>query len=339
MDQGVITGVWRENFPDLDQVRYAWMYQNNPAGPAHCQIARDLSRGEVLGSAALFPRRMFVDGKECLAGVAGDFSVKREHRAFGPALSLLRRGVDECLSGHFDFLFGFPNSLSEAVLVRAGYKAIGQVRRFVKPLQSRYLLEKWHRAPGFAKAVTRSVDMLLTLAARAGGWGIDKRFRAESPARFDSRFDELWRKACHQEPVIGERSAAYLNWRYVEAPHRRYHIYALSQGDGAELAGYIVYWLSQDERVHIVDLLAINWAGAADALLSMFLHRQRRERRQAVCISYAGTPDVGRLLRNHGFLERKPQGNLVVFTPECSPFREHLLEQDKWYALAGDNDV
>ena len=56
---------------------------------------------------------------------------------------------------------------------------------------------------------------------------------------FDESFTRLWERIRGQFSFAVRRDAAYLNWKYIQAPHVRYSV-AVLERDG-EAAGYVVY--------------------------------------------------------------------------------------------------
>jgi GNAT superfamily N-acetyltransferase len=42
---------------------------------------------------------------------------------------------------------------------------------------------------------------------------------------FGSEFDDFWRRAAVGFPGIVVKNSAYMNWRYVDIPHKKYHLY------------------------------------------------------------------------------------------------------------------
>jgi hypothetical protein len=85
--------------------------------------------------------------------------------------------------------------------------------------------------------------------------------------RFDQRFTELWARVAPSFGLAVRRDAAYLNWKYIEPPHVRYSVVALTRED--TMAGYAVYrHLQEPGRGHdLVDFLVDPSTGRASALL------------------------------------------------------------------------
>jgi hypothetical protein len=65
--------------------------------------------------------------------------------------------------------------------------------------------------------------------------------RITTVERFDERFDSFWNLIKGDYPVMVVRDSRYLNWRYVDVPHRRYEILSLEKSDSGEILGFIVF--------------------------------------------------------------------------------------------------
>ena len=104
--------ILKRNLQSASVHRYKWNYENCPFGKARCFLAKDDSSGSLVGSAALFPRKMLVKGELVYAGIAGDFAVDKKHRAYGPAIKIQREIQSRMTDFGFRFIYGIPNELS-----------------------------------------------------------------------------------------------------------------------------------------------------------------------------------------------------------------------------------
>src|SRR5262249_28885102 len=93
-----------------------------------------LAGDQVVGTAGLGLRRLFLDGVTAQVGLASDFAVDPEHRSVQPALQL-QKAVLACLGDDLPLIYGLPNRKSSAVFRRLGYQEVGTLRRFVKVLR------------------------------------------------------------------------------------------------------------------------------------------------------------------------------------------------------------
>jgi hypothetical protein len=81
-----ILPILKRNLNIASMQRYDWNYKNCPYGNARCWLAK--CENSYVGSAAIFPRKIIIKGEPMYAGIAGDFAVDKNHRAYGPALKL-----------------------------------------------------------------------------------------------------------------------------------------------------------------------------------------------------------------------------------------------------------
>jgi hypothetical protein len=338
IDKSEILALWKRNFPDIPEAKFAWIYENNPAGPAICWTAKNADSDSISGSIALFPRRTFVNGKPIIAAISGDYSVDREHRVFGPALELQKRAVSGCDGTKFDLIYGVPNKQSEAVHLRVGYKVIGEFLSLTRPLRSYYYLKRHIDIPFFTKIVSKLIDIALRCVSRERIIRGNGKYVIGMPSSFDNRFNILWDIAKLRYPIIGERTSSYLNWRYLQSPHEDYRIFTLSDKKRGHIVGYIVFHVAEN-RTYIDDLLSLDTEKTLESLLSEFLLVQRKEGSESISITYTGTQDFLSKLKEYGFSIRDKEANVVAYVPQDSPYLVYLMDGGNWYLLPGDNDI
>lgn len=333
-DKKEITDLWEKNFQDVPEKRYEWIYENNPAGAPSCWIAK--KDGEVVGSTALFPRRLFIKGQAVTGGIAGDFSVNKEVRGFGPALSLQRETLSNYLKDGFDILYGLPNKRSEGVLKRSGYSVIGDIMSLTRPLRSQYFLKK-NLPLSIAGIASKPLDLAMKIFARENFNVGYKEHSTEVLTSFDSRFDRLWKKSLPNFTIIGERSSSYLNWRFAQSPHNKYSVFIIKLAKADDILGYVIF-STTDKRVNIADILYQD-GETVDILLSKFLLLLRRKGIDSVSISLAGCHDLVKKLLQYGFSVRGREGKLLALFPKDSPYSHCITEIKNWHLMAGDNDI
>jgi len=127
---------WQNIFPSWLGKNYTWFYLANPYGLAGGWVVKESKADKVIGSTAVFPREVFVNGKCLLAGIRGDFGVDPNYRSLGAALQLKKAEVGACSEKQFDFLYGYRNKKSEPVQRRAGFVVVGSTCRMVEVLKS-----------------------------------------------------------------------------------------------------------------------------------------------------------------------------------------------------------
>jgi hypothetical protein len=155
---------------------------------------------------------------------------------------------------------------------------------------------------------------------------------------FDARYDALWERARSSYAMCVRRDAAYLQWKYVDCPHRRYDLAEATRGD--ELAGFAVSRHEDRGGVRlgwVIDLFAeADDHAARDALLGHVLDGFRAasvSRAQAFAMSAAVASD----LRRRGF---GPAPSPMQFCVRARVPSERVLEDlAGWHVMFGDSDM
>jgi hypothetical protein len=329
--------IWKQSGFDVPEAKYLWMYKQNPFGPAIGWLVRD-SNGRAVGSVALFPRRMRVNGEHRSAAVVGDFVITKEHRTLGPALMLQRAVVEGKAKHKFDFIYGVPNRQAEAVLQRAGYRLVGATIRMTRPFRSHYYLRRKISSSIIVNTLSGAVDPILHWTAKEVRQGRSKGFCLEELSDFDERFDDFWTRISYPQAIAGERNSAYLRWRYLHCPHKKYQIHALTDSSTQQILGYLTSYAAR-EGVFIAELGAVERPGVMDCLLSEFLRLQRQQKADSVSISYFGSKRLVEKLRKYGFSIRGTEANLFVLAGPDARGADKLLDPYNWSLFEGDTDT
>lgn len=334
-DRGQILEVWKRNRPHYSERRYDWIYGN--ALPASSMWLLHTADGTTVGASALLQRHMREGASSPLFGQAVDLVVDAAHRSVGPALALQRAVTGSCADLGLAGIYAFPNSRSEALMLRGGYTSLGAIDRFTKPLRSAYKIEEVIRAPLLAHAASFLVDTALRLAP--ADWA--HRRRAGSAAvtvdAFDDGFDSLWSASRLPDGLrLGERNARYLNWRFRDCPHRDYRVFVVRANEGS-LLGYAVWYVSKG-IANISDLFAMDSRAMAD-VLTQFVPHVRRDKVDAISFAYLGPEWLGRLLSSFGFFHRHEDAKIIVFAPQGVAGADRVALRDGWYLTEADRDV
>jgi len=327
-DHETILDLWRRNLPGANATRFAWLYEE---GPTVGLVLR--SDEEPIGSAGLMRRTLRAFGRRQEVVQAVDLNVDRQHRTIGPALALQRAVIDMAHQSGWPLIYGFPNPKSEAVLRRAGYREMGCLGRWIKPLSARRLSGRLPRGLALAAGFG------LRLVARENFCRVPAGLRVERIGRFDERFDHLFEAAADRLPIVGYRTADYLNWRYPRRAPSRHHVLGLlDQSD--RLHAYAV-WGWRRGTASIGDLLA-DEPGHLEILLADLLRHLRRRHTDSVVVSYLGHPEVPQVLHRLGFWSRTLDWKaLLHVAPEyaSAPDADRWFQPENWYLTRADFDT
>lgn len=324
-----LVALWQRNWlAPPPEMRWDWLYR---MGSGRGFLLHDAADGCV-GACGLMPRTMRIGGADMSAGVAADLSVDQSHRSVGPALKLeraLARAADE--SG-LRLIYAFPNRRSEPVFKRIGYRKLGAFERWSLPLRSERYVHTVLPAPWLARAAAFVVDagLRVRMFRRCNVLPSDARF-IEVTA-YDERFDELWKRMAGTHPVLGQRDAAYLNWRFGCDPEGGFRTLAACGPEG-EIHAYLT-WRRRGDAVTIVDCLydaPTHWRSTVAA----FLRQMRNEHAGTVSFWFLGPREPLEVLRQFGFwLRDASRSAFVRVAPGPSPVAFSLDRNDWWLTIA-----
>jgi GNAT superfamily N-acetyltransferase len=323
--------VFGHDAAEASRLRWDWQYRRNPNNPGHepeIWIARE--GPAIVGQYATMPVRLSVKGREVQGSWGMDVMVAPERQ---------RQGLGEVLFRTWDRNVGASLGLglsdsSYRLFQKLKWPDVGPVSCLVKPLTRRAL-----RRPNWPVPINRLVSALtlpiVMIVARA------RPVRAEVRLiqRFDESFTALWEELAPKFDLAVRRDAAYLNWKYVSAPHVRYSIAVLRRED--RNIGYAVYRHLHEPRGRVTSLVDFLADPDDEEALSTLLHWVDREARQAdsdkirVFAMHAG---FRRLLRRSGYFQVKSTMEFVVKINGLDLEPSFYENIDTWHVTLGDSD-
>ena len=334
-ERQTILALWQRNLPTATEERYGWLYQK---GPASDWLLQD-DHADAVGSVGLMQRRFRIHNRPVAAGQAVDMNVDQAHRSLGPALQLQRKAIEASEEHGLSLVYGLCDRRSQLVLQRIGYRLLGDVGRWAKPLTSEPFLppalrRKWLRRPSCAIA-----DMAIRLSSAELLHSRSKNVRIEVVDRFDERLDIFFARVAERFPILGDRSSEFLNWRFADAPGVCYR--ALTLSDMAnQLRSYLVYHF-RGTTAHVADFLYEEPADLAALLPELLVIARRWGMESAVVESLVPDP-IARLLKKFGFWRRPSNWPLLVYTPKPTERQwqeEGLFDLGMWYFTRADVDT
>lgn len=328
---GAIRLLTRYVNPAYDRRRFDWLYQAAPAGPGRLWMAEDGSTGDVVGMAGAFPRRMIVAGRTVTGWLLGDFCIAETHRALGPALQLQRACLDDLVADGVPFCYDFPSRAMEAIYRRLRVAPSLRFVRMVRPLRIAHRLKQ--RAGAGLGAIGRLADVALGWTARSARStpGLTVAVHA---GRCGEEFSDLARQTGSAHGICGERSARYLDWRYLDNPVQMHEL--LTARRGSTLVGYAAL-AREGAGVTLVDVFTVPDEQVLSALLRHAVARAwtqgATDLRTALVASPASVARFSRL----GF---RPRGEspVVVYAPAGTELHAAFLHHPTWFLTHGDRD-
>ena len=334
-DRRAVEALYRRVFghdaAEASRHRWDWQYRRNPNNPGHepeIWIARE--GPAIVGQYATMPVKLSLKGSEVLGSWGMDVMVAPERQ---------RQGLGEVLFRTWDRNVGASLGLglsdsSYRLFQKLNWPDVGPVPCLVKPLTRRAF-----RRPTWPVPINRLVSALtlpiVLIVART------RPLRAEVRLiqRFDDSFTALWDELAPKFDLAVRRDAAYLNWKYVSAPHVRYSI-AVLRRDNRNI-GYAVYRHLYEPRGRvtlIVDFLADPDDEDALGTLLQWIDREARQADSDKIRVFALHAGFRRVLRRSGYFQVKSTMEFVVKINGLDVDPSFYENTDTWHITLGDSD-
>jgi predicted N-acetyltransferase YhbS len=344
-----LLSLWKDNMSDqriaeVAERRLPWFYGENPAGRPTTSVLVDDAANQIVGSGSFYPRKLVIQGKSLWMGVLADFMVDSAHRAAGAAVAIQRSLVESSRRSGMDLLAAYPNRTAEAIFKRVGYKPVGKSERWVKLLRSHKHIAKRVPYPIVAPVAAAAVDVGLSAWDHKHIWELSpstRRLRGVYLDACDARFDRLWESAKNEYTITGERTTAYLHWRYRDFPSLRYRFFALTDPETERVTAYLTFFINAENSAIIGDLFTAEPGPTLDALLLRFSIAERKAGRSTICLGYLGSPVLGERLKNIGFHHRPTNRSLFVYFPPETPeaMQRVLSNPSNWFTVDAEMDI
>jgi GNAT superfamily N-acetyltransferase len=337
----LVRRIWGEI--DAAQPAYLdWQYADNPAGPVIAALARETGSNQLIGQAVQIATRVALASEECRASICLSVATDTEWRGLGVFSALLNGASEMSGAAGMACTFAFPNPQSlPSFIKRAGYTDVGAVPLLLRPANVSRLLRKRLGRPTAALAAPLGVFWHTPRPSSP-----DPNIVIETVEKFDASFNELWRRLKTRHPVMIVRDAAYLNWRFGEAPTRRYVTFAARTAE--RLAGFIVLRtapVGPFDAGLVIDFIVEDTPEGRAAGLRLidraFAHLRSLPLDLLGTLSLPHTLEY-RLLREKGFWpcpkRLEPQPFRLVARPYDEPGRL-ATKLRNWFVTMGDYDA
>lgn len=323
--------VFGHDAAEASRLRWEWQYRRNPNNPGHepeIWIARE--GPAIIGQYATMPVRLAVRGEEVQGSWGMDVMVAPERQ---------RQGLGEQLFRTWDRHVGASLGLglsesSYRLFQKLRWPDVGPVPCFVKPLTRRAL-----RRPNWPVPVNRLVSALTLPVVKVVARTRPLRAEVRLIQRFDESFTELWRELAPKLDFSVRRDAAYLNWKFVNAPHVRYSIAALRRDD--RNVGYAVYRHVHEPRGRVtllVDFLADPDDARGFSTLLRWIDREARQADSDKIRTFAMHAGFRRVLKRSGYFQVKSTMEFVAKINAMDVESAFYQDTDRWHLTLGDSD-
>lgn len=249
-----------------------WRYDTGPHGAS---IARVVDGPDgLVASYGCSPRVLVTPQGPVTVGQTGDVMTLPTERGRGLFSALDKAVMEDAKAAGWPVVYGLPNSSSAHIFTRdLGWLEVGRVRpwTFVLAADAGARAERMRvgRAAAalvpwtFWRGTMRLGHMKDLFFAKANVVAI---------ARFKPEVDAVTEEAARSASWIVRRDHAYLNWRFCDAPSKRFKAHGVYEPSG-RMRGYAVVQLpARGEPVgYVADIVALDriaFAAAMEAALS-----------------------------------------------------------------------
>src|SRR5262245_1699524 len=316
---------------ESSRLRWEWQYRRNPNNPAQepeIWIAREGTA--IVGQYATMPVQLSVRGREVRGSWGMDVMVAPERQ---------RQGLGEVLFRTWDRNVGASLGLglsesSYRLFQKLKWPDVGPVPCLVKPLTRRAL-----RRPNWPVAINRLVSALTLPIVKIVARTRPLRAEVRLIQRFDESFNTLWDELAPKFDFAVRRDAAYLNWKFVSAPHVRYSIAMLRRDD--RNIGYAVYRHLHEPRGRVtllVDFLADPDDEPALRTLFHWIDREARQADSDKIRVFAMHEGFRRVLRRSGYFQVKSTMEFVAKINGIDLESGFYADTERWHVTLGDSD-
>jgi len=299
---------------------FDWFFERNPAGGRIVSVADD---GDgVAGVLAMSPSRAVVEGDEQLVAFAVHAVTHPRSRGKGIFSMLELRNEELAAEAGATLALGFTNPMAGPILVgKLGWRDLYRMRLWIRLLRPLRALRRSHLVAQSHK-VGSAPDRSSALVAQSHKVGLPQG-RGGALERFTEAQEAAWRRVRPRWGNCLVRDAAYLNWRYLDAP-KDYRAFA--SPNGYAVVGHAI-------QKGVSAAVVCDLAGPTREARSL-LRRCLREARGGADVAIGvPAPDQRAAWLSVGFVP-SPQTIRVI----GKPLREGVMLPERWHFSLGDTD-
>ncbi len=336
-DGSSIVALFNEIFPEKRRLsHWQWKYLENPINtPCMLVVEKD---DNIIGHQAIVPFWMNLGGNRVLGGKTADRMVHPDYRKHGIGASLLKELMLTATSSGFELVFNIPNQQSYPSMAKHFGHFEGQWPHRVRVLNPRAIIERRTGSPLIAALADKPAHLVLNLWRGGGRLKSPKDVNIKEIDRFDRSFDDLWQKVKSRFLVSIWKDSAYLNWRYIACPDRKYTV--ITAESPAGLLGFMVLRTNIENwrSGRIVDFVfQPEKTREASLLLSTGLRYLKDLGMEIASCHITEQNPYRRLFRSHGFFKYGAGLPVVarIFSPKVPS--DAISTIGKWYLIEGDD--
>lgn len=315
-------------------------YFDNPAGNALIELAVDSNNGALAGQYVVQPARIRVFGKDEKCVISLNTLTRKAYRGQKIFVKLAERTYERAAKEGYALVYGAPNQNSyPGFMKNLKFKDIHHFPLYVRPLNIRHMvLERMKNR--FLAALASPFQIIFP------NMGSKSKDIVELTEENLALFDSFWERIKDKYPIMGIRDAAYIRYRYMNVPRRKYYPFvALKSGEIVAFAVGRIREVAGFETGMIADFLFVPGHEEEAKELIKVLVKQMKDHGAslAACVILENAEET-RILKKCGFYhipdKLLPQPTpLILRLLTKEPNEDKLSDIHNWFFTTGDYDV
>jgi len=338
-DRETILALWNRHHDRKLDKKYKWIYEDNPDGKAMVWLVREVETGEYVGMTTLFPRHILYKGKIQLSMIAGDLFISPDHRTLKSAIMLQRAVLASLDSGKASSIYTFPNKKASLVMRRVGYKYIASMVRMVWLLHSDKQLQKRGINKILSKVIAIPLDWYFWLKLIIPVTFFRHKLKCINIRKFDQQYEELWSR-CKKHFSVGlDKSASYMNWKYIDDPGSHSKVFCVADEKDNRMQGCIVYRVDE-YSIEIRDLVMSDNDRVNRYVIYRFLKYIKQLQPESVYVSVLDNSYMKERLQNLCFMQGSKGRDIYYYnSPKTSDDMSAMSDSQNWRLMNCDDDT
>jgi hypothetical protein len=344
--------------PPLDQAAFArmlrWLHEDVviAAGIGHSEDALPAlntaprlqmvyeEEQKILAHFGAIPFAMKFGDQRLLSCFAANIVIDESVRKKALFFPLQKHFVGLLGSLGYDFSYGLmtrPPVLKPHLAV--GWKKIGELKVFARPLAAGRIVSKLFPTLGFQKTLdylSRPFQWLFDACTVKGRHHVE----LSEVERFDASFESFLSQWTSSQDITAVRSVEVLNWRFLGFAERNYKITVARRA--GQVCGYMVTRvmpMQQFLTLAIVDLVAMDSdRETVSALLNTSAALARQAKVDVLTTAFTEHYPFRSMLRRKGFIETSEKFTLVTRIPKASTLELDASIFKRWFINWFDHD-
>ncbi len=234
---------FKNNGTEKDIKNLKWLHQQNLTNSHTIYYA--IHNSTVAAIYTAMPVFFNINRHKAIALQSIDTITDANHRGKGLFPKLATKLYDDAEANGLELVYGFPNENSApGFFKKLQWVSFGEAPFMLKPLSFRYFINKF-----FKKNKLTAPNNEHHFYSLPGVKNIGKNTVIRELEDFKNDYDEIWNKVAMNIKVSVDRSAVYMNWRYVNKPTEPYSKCGIFIND--ELKGIIVFTIKNKHNGRI----------------------------------------------------------------------------------------